>query len=126
MTIGRERGEGKLGCVLGLAVLVVAAVVGVKAVPVRLAVADLEDYCVHEAERASVMREHDGRTPEQQIADGILLEAEKENLPVAKDQIKVWRDSEEEHIEVKYRVSIDFIVYTYNWDVVHRVDRNRF
>jgi len=126
MTIERERGEGKLGCVLGLAVLVAAAVVGVKAVPVRLAVANLEDYCVHEAERASVMRERDGRSPEQQIADGILLEAQKENLPVAKDQIKVWRDSEEEHIEVKYRVSIDFIVYTYNWDVVHRVDRNRF
>ena len=126
MATRRERGEGKVGCVIGLVVLAVAAMVAVKAVPVRLSVANLEDFCVNEAEHASLMRERDGKTPEQQIADGILMTAEKESLPVAKDQIKVWRDSEEEHIEVKYRVTIDFIVYQYNWDVVHRVDRTRF
>jgi len=126
MTGRRDRGEGKLGCVVSLVLLAVAAVVAVKAVPVRLSVAELEDFCVRQAERASLHGERGGKTVEEQIADGILLEAQKENLPVTKDHIKVWRDADWEHIEVKYRVVIDFLVYKYNWDVVHAVDRRIF
>lgn len=126
MTKRRERGDGKLGCVVSLALLAVAIVVAVKAVPVRIAVAELEDFCVNQAERASMRIERNGQTAEQQIADAILMEAQKENLPVPKDHIRVWRDSEFEHVEVKYRVVIDFLVYKYNWDVVHRVDRRLF
>jgi len=126
MTRRRERGDSKLGCLVSLVLLAAAAVIGVKAVPVRLAVADMEDFCVHQAEFASRRGERNGQTPEQQIADAILLEAQQENLPVDKDHIKVWRDSDFEHIEVKYRVVIDFLVYKYNWDVVHAVDRRIF
>jgi hypothetical protein len=126
MTKRRESGDGKLGCVVSLALLAVAIIVAVKAVPVRMAVAELDDFCVNQAERASIRRERSGQTPEQQIADAIFLEAQKQNLPVAKDQIKVWRDSEFEHVEVKYRVVIDFLFYKYNWDVVHSVDRRIF
>ncbi|MFI5143546.1 MAG: hypothetical protein ACHQQS_14890 [Thermoanaerobaculales bacterium] len=126
MTRRRDRGDGKLGCVVSLALLAVAIIVAIKAVPVRISVAEMEDFCKDEAERASLRRERNGQTPEQQISAELLYKAQQENLPVAKDQIKVWADSDWEHVEVKYRVVIDFLVYKYNWDVVHRVDRRRF
>jgi hypothetical protein len=121
-----QRGDSKLGCVVSLVLLALAIVIAVKAVPVRVAVADLEDFCVREAEHASLRHEFQGRTPEQQITDEILIEAQKENLPVSRDHIKVWRDTQDEHIQVTYNVVIDFLVYKYNWHVVHSVDRPLF
>jgi hypothetical protein len=30
------------------------------------------------------------------------------------------------HVEVKYRVVLDLLVYKYDWDVQHRIDRTLF
>jgi hypothetical protein len=117
----REIGGGNVGCVISLALLVIAVLIAMKVIPVRVAVAELQDYCEREAETASLPRNTDAK-----IADEILIKAQQENLPVAKEDIKVWRDSSMMHVEVKYRVVLDLLVYKYNWDVEHKVDRTLF
>jgi hypothetical protein len=117
----RERGASNLGCILGLALVLVAVVIGVHVVPVRIAVAELQDFCEKEAERASLPRNSDER-----MADAIFKKAVEERLPVRKEDIKVWRDSGQVHVEVKYRVVLDLLVYKYDWDVEHKVERTLF
>ena len=117
----REKGAGNVGCMISLAVLAVAVIIAMKVIPTRVAVAELQDYCEREAEQASLPRNTDAR-----ITDEILIKAQQENLPVRREDIKVWRDGSMTHIEVKYRVQLDLLVYTYDWDVEHKVDRTLF
>jgi len=117
----RERGSNNIGCMLGLVLVIVVVFIGVKAVPTRLAVAELQDFCEREAEQASLPRFGD-----EKIADAIFIKAIEEHLPVKKEDVKVSRDQAQVHVEVKYRVVIDFLVYQYNWDVEHKVDRTLF
>jgi len=116
-----EKGKGNIGCVIGIALLAVAVLIGVKVVPTRLAVAELQDFCEREAEQASLPRFGD-----EKIADAILSKANEEHLPTQKEDIKVWRDQSQVHVEVRYRVVLDLVVYQYNWDVEHKVDRTLF
>lgn len=116
-----ERGAGNVGCLVGVALLAVAVIVAMKVIPTRVAVAELQDYCEREAETASLPGNTDDK-----IADLILIKAEQNNLPVTKEAIKVWRDSSMMHVVVKYRVVLDLLVYKYNWDVEHKVDRTLF
>ena len=48
----RQRGEGRAGCIFWLAVLVVIALIGLKAVPVKYASAQLFDYMDEQAKFA--------------------------------------------------------------------------
>ncbi|HLE60131.1 MAG TPA: hypothetical protein VI700_01205 [Thermoanaerobaculaceae bacterium] len=117
----RETGAGNVGCVISLAILVVAVLIAVRVIPTRIAVAELHDYCEKEAEQASLPRNSN-----EMIADRILMKAQQSNLPISKENIKVWRDGGQVHVEVKYRVVLDLLVYKYDWDVEHRVDRILF
>ncbi len=117
----RERGSNNIGCFIGLVLVLAVVFAGVKAVPVRLAVAELQDFCEREGEQASLPRFSDDK-----ITDAVYSKAIEEHLPVKKEDIKVSRDASQVHIEVKYRVVIDFLVYQYNWDVEHKVDRTLF
>ena len=117
----RETGAGNVGCMVGLALLAVAVVIAMKVIPTRVAVAELQDYCEKEAETASLPRNSDER-----IAGRILIKAQEQHLPVRKEDIKVWRDSSESHVLVKYRVVLDLLVYDYVWDVEHKADRTLF
>lgn len=116
-----EKGKGNVGCIVGIALLAAALVIAVKVVPTRLAVAELQDFCEREAEQASLPRFSDER-----ITDAIVSKANEERLPVSKEDIKVWRDQAQVHVEVRYRVVLDLLVYQYNWDVEHKVDRTLF
>jgi len=117
----RERGASNVGCIVGLAVLAAAVLVAMRVIPTRIAVAELQDFCEQVAEQASLPRMTDSI-----IADQILIKAEEQHLPVSKENIKVWRDSSDIHVEVKYTVVLDLFVYDYTWAVVHRVDRVLF
>ncbi len=117
----RERGANNVGCIVGLAILAAAVLVAVKVIPARVAVAELQDYCEKEADQASLPR-----MTNEIIADQVRIKADEQQLPVRREDIKVWRDTSDIHIEVKYTVPLDLIVYKYNWNVVHRVDRPLF
>ncbi len=121
MAANGQRGKGNVGCIVGLLVLVVAVVVAMKAVPVKVAVAEMQEFCERQAEGASLPRNTD-----EAIENAILAKAKSLNLPLKAEDLKVWRDGTNVHVEAKYRVVIEFPFYTYNWDVSHKVERVLF
>lgn len=121
MEIHRGRGASQIGCLIGFAILLFVILVGIKILPLRLAVAELQDYCERQADQATMP----GSTDEK-IAALILRRAAEKHLPVTEDKIRVWRDTSEIHILVKYRVVVPLILTTYDWDVEHKVDRPLF
>ena len=117
----RQRGAENLGCVIGLAILAIVLVLGIKFVPQRIAVAEFEDKCVQLAEQASLPRFTD-----KIIRDTLLMEAQNKHLPLKPDALKVWRTGQEVFVEASYVVKVDLIVTTYDWPVEHRVVRTLF
>jgi hypothetical protein len=115
----RERGAGTLGCIFGLLLLLVAVIVGLKVVPAKIAVADLEDYCRQQAERGSL--ENDERMHEH-----ILDKATSLNLPVRAEDIKITRAHGQIEVQVVYDMHLKFPLYTYDWHVVTDVERPLF
>ncbi|HPS77200.1 MAG TPA: hypothetical protein PLS53_03495 [Thermoanaerobaculaceae bacterium] len=128
MARASERGEGKAGCVFGLILLGIALWVGIKVVPIRVAVASLQDFCEETAQKASLLREgsQDGDTKEKQIIYLVLRKADEERLPVKAENVEVKINNQRCIIVVKYRVPIDFGLYKYDWNVEHDVDRILF
>ncbi|MFH1176419.1 MAG: hypothetical protein V1750_03345 [Acidobacteriota bacterium] len=117
----REQGAGSLGCIFGVLVLAAVVVIGVKAVPPKIAVAELNDFCEHQAEGAS-----NARNTNEAITNAILFKAQQLKLPVSAEAVKVTRDSTQIKIDVAYRVLIEFPFYTYHWDVTHKIERVLF
>jgi hypothetical protein len=117
----RERGAMNFGCVVGLVVFVLALIVAMKAIPPKIAVAELDDFCVQQAQSASLSRNTNER-----IAYTILSKAQQLSLPVTEKSISVTRDTAQVHILVRYQMVIEFPLYTYTWDVEHKADRILF
>lgn len=123
-----ERGEGKAGCVIGVIILGIALWIGIKVIPVRVAVASLQDFVEETAQKASLLRvgSGEGDTKEKQIIYLITRKADQERLPVKADNIEVRLTDQRCNIIVKYHVTVDFGVYKYDWPVEHSVDRILF
>lgn len=117
----RQRGAENLGCIIGLAILAIVLVLGVKFLPQRIAVAEFEDRCEELAEQASLPRFTD-----RIIHDSLMIEAQNRHLPVKPEALKVWRSSQEIFIETSYVMKVDLIVTTYDWHVEHKVNRTLF
>lgn len=117
----RERGAENLGCIIGLAILAIVLVLGVKFLPQRIAVAEFEDRCEELAEQASLPRYDD-----KYIREQLLFEAQNQHLPLKPEALKIWRSQQEIFIEASYVMKVDLIITTYDWAVEHRINRTLF
>jgi hypothetical protein len=117
----REIGGGNIGCIFSFVLLLVVIFVGIRVVPTRIAVAELQDFCEREAEQASLPR-----FTNEAIEAAIYQKAVEKDLPVKKENITVTRDGQRVKIDVKYHVMFDFGVYKYDWPVEHNVERTLF
>ncbi len=117
----REIGSSNIGCILSFVLLLFGVFAGIRVVPTRIAVAELQDFCERQAERASLPHYSD-----EDIAVSILEKAKENDLPVKKEDIKVWRDGGRVKILVKYHVVFDLGVYKYDWPVEVNVERILF
>ena len=108
----RERGEGQLGCVVGLILLAIAIFIAWKMIPVKVRAAELRQTVADEAKAAGM--HDDGR-----IRDVILNKARDEKLPVGPDNIKIARAGGEIDVEVTYVMPIEFPGFTYQWHLNH-------
>jgi len=108
----RERGEGKLGCLVGLILLGVAVFVAWKMIPVKVKAAELRQTVVDEAKSA-------GTHNDDRIRGAILKTAREDDLPVTDDDIKIVRTTSEITVTVTYTIPIVFPGYTYNWHLEH-------
>jgi hypothetical protein len=108
----RERGEGKLGCLVGLILLGLAIFVAWKMIPVKVKAAELRQTVVDEAKSA-------GTHNDERIRAAILAKAREDNLPVTDENITIVRSAGEITVTVVYTVPIVFPGYTYNWHLEH-------
>ena len=115
-----ERGEGNLGCIVWLLVLGLAVMICVKAVPVKIASAEMYDYMDEVARTTGV------NTTAEEVKKAILLRAADLKLPVSKDQVTVVREGDRLKMRAEYTVPLEFPGYTYNWHFVHELDRPIF
>jgi len=114
-----ERGEGNLGCFLWLLVLVLVAIVLWKAVPVKMANAELYSYMEDLTKFAP-------NESEAQLRKMILNKARELNLPVKAKQIQVERSRDRIKLRCTYTILLELPGYTYEWKVDHLVDRAVF
>ena len=109
-----ERGEGRLGTLFGLSVLVLTVYLGFKVVPVMVNAYAFRDYIEQEARFAALQKKDD------EVIKRVLRKAQELELPVKAKNIRVNRDQSHFDIAVKYTVLIETPVYTYNWDFDER------
>jgi hypothetical protein len=114
-----ERGSGNLGCILWALVLIVGVMVAWKAIPVKIASAEMYDFMEEIAKFSA-------KTPPEELKKQIVDKAAALRLPVTKDDIKVQRVGDSIRMEVSYTVPLEFPGYTYNGQFDHQVERAIF
>ena len=105
-----ERGEGRVGTLLGLSVLVLTIYLGVKVVPVMVNAYAFRDYIEQETRFAALSKK------DEDVVKRVLRKAQELELPVQAKNIRVNRSASHFDIDVRYTVPIETPIYTYNWD----------
>jgi len=108
----RERGEGQLGCIVGLIILAFAIFVAYKMIPVKVKAAELRQTVADEAKAA-------GTHSDDRIRAALIAKAHDEGLPVTESDIHITREHSEIDVTVDYVVPIVFPGYTYQWHLNH-------
>lgn len=108
----RQRGEGQLGCIVGLIILIAAGWIAFKMVPVKVKAADLRRTVTDSARSAGQMKDP-------AIRRNILEKARVLELPVTNNDIKIQRARERIRVEVNYVVPVEFPGYVHQWSFTH-------
>ncbi|HEX2252011.1 MAG TPA: hypothetical protein VHQ65_01930 [Thermoanaerobaculia bacterium] len=118
MTRRGEAGEGKLGCIFWMAVLVLGIVVAWIAIPVKVKSAELFDYMQDQAQAATHIDNSEV------LKKRILGKAKDLDLPLTSKNLTVNRTAERIQMDALYIVPLEFpFGYTYEWEFHHEVDR---
>lgn len=112
-------GEGRAGCVLWVAALLLFSWICWKAVPVKIQSAQLDDYMVELAKFSARAKPDD-------VKQQIVQRAEELGLPVTSRDVRVTRRGGNIIMEATYTVPLDFGFYVYQWTFKHLVDRPVF
>lgn len=115
----RERGEGQMGCLVGLVLLVLAALIAYRLIPVKVRTADLRETVVDEAKSA-------GQHNDREILGAIIIKAKLNELPVTEDNVRINRTSNYIRVDVDYTVPVEFPGYVYNWHFHHHAENPVF
>ncbi|HEU4400494.1 MAG TPA: hypothetical protein VFT43_00180 [Candidatus Polarisedimenticolia bacterium] len=106
-----ERGEGRLGTLFAIVVLLVGIYLGVKIVPVMINVYAFRDYLDEQARFAALPHHEDDV-----VKKNILDKARELDLPIGAKEVLVDRTGTRIDIKVKYSVPIKTPLHTFNWD----------
>lgn len=107
-----QRGEGQLGCIFGLIVLLAAGYVAFKMIPVKVRAVELRDEIVDTARSAGMYKEP-------QMRKKIMAKAEELELPLEPSDLVVRKGNNRVYIEATYTVPVEFPGYTYQWTFNH-------
>lgn len=107
-----QRGEGQLGCIFGLIILIAAGWIAYKMIPVKVKAADLRRTVTDSARSAGQMKDP-------AIRGAILNKARNLELPVTNNDIKIQRQRQEIRVEVNYVVPVEFPGYVHQWKFRH-------
>ena len=116
-----QRGDGKIGMIIGILVVVTIGYLVAKWVPVRTQNAEFQEFVVRSAQRFSI-----GELSEEKLIATILEYSAKEHIPVTEPDITVVANTEKVMVKVRYHVDIALVggqVWTQNYDVVSDTPR---
>lgn len=111
MRRSREKGAGNAKALIWTAILLSIVYFAVIALPAFFSEYEFQDSLQQIARFATVNRRNTD-----QIRQAVLEEAQKEDLPVKDDNIKVEGNAGNVHINVDYSVTLDFHVYQWTVD----------
>lgn len=114
-----RHGQGKLGCVLWLLVLLAVVGIAAKLIPIKIRSAELYDFMEEQAMFA-------GRAKPDEIKKRILRRAEELELPLKKKNLSVERRAGRVRMRATYTVPVELPGYTFEWAFEHIVDRPVF
>jgi len=108
----RERGEGRTGFLVSLALLGAGIFLGVKVIPVRVNAYEFRDFIQEECRFAAT------RASDKEIYTRIFEKAKELRLPLEKKNLHMQRTTREMIISAKYEQTIDLKVtkYVYKFD----------
>lgn len=107
-----ERGEGRIGFMISLALLGGGIFLGVKVIPVRVNAYEFRDFLQEECRFAAT------RNKDSEIFKRVFDKAQDLKLPLAKKNLRLQRTTHEMIISAKYEQTIDlkFTKYVYKFD----------
>jgi hypothetical protein len=115
----RERGEGRMGCLVALVLLCIVGLIAYRMIPIKVKTAELRDT-VYDATRAA------GQLNDKQIHGTILHKAKQLELPVGESDIIVKRSPNYIRVDVAYTVPVELPGYVYKWKFDHHVENPVF
>lgn len=114
-----QSGEGRLGCILWLALLGVGILICYKAIPVKIASAELYDFMDEQAKWAA-------NTPPEALKARILDKAKELELPLDPQNLSVERYGDNIKMRASYMVELEFPGYVYEWEFDHQLNKAIF
>ena len=110
------RGEGKIGCIFWILVLIAVGTVAAKVIPVKIESAQFYDYMEEQAKFGL-------QAPPQAIRRQIMQKAKDLELPVKEENLTVKRTGDEIRIHCRYEIPIEFPGYTYIYKFDEKINR---
>ncbi len=104
--VARQRGAGHLKAIIFTLILISGVYVAFKVVPILVNEYEFQDGMQTIARFASVNRD-----PSDKIRAEILKEAEKDEVPIEANDIKIQGNAGNVRIDVDYSVTVDLSVY---------------
>ena len=108
-----ERGEGRIGLLIALALLGSGIFFGAKIIPVRIDAYEFRDFIQEECRYAAT------RNRDEEIYKRIFEKAKELRLPLDKKNLKLERTMHEMIITAKYQQTIDLKVTKYVFKFDH-------
>ena len=106
-----ERGNGRIGVFVWIALAVGAIYVGVQTIPTRIAVLELHDYCDEQTMYAA----SSSRYTKSDLIKNVLNKADDLDIPLTREQIEYETEPRSIELHVKHSVTIDLAVYQWTW-----------
>ena len=110
MRVESQRGEGRAGLIIALAIFLVAGFLAIKVVPVRVNAYEFRESLREEAKYTTVHRD------ERKTLERILEKAEALNIPIDAKNVKIRRTKSEVIVSANYKLPIDLKVTTYVYE----------
>jgi len=101
-----QKGEGRMGCVVGLLLFAVAGFIAYKLIPAKIQAAEMRELVQDESRSAS------GRSQDT-IKKSILARAAELKVPLEPEDVVITRRGDFIKVEVEYDVDIVFPGYVY-------------
>jgi len=110
----KERGEGRIGLIIALLVVAVAVYVGVKIIPLKVALFTFADKVEQKVQRSSW---RSFEVAKKETLEFVKREAAATGYPIEKLKIKVPDTAGTQLVVVvDWQIPLDFAVYQYTWN----------